>query len=91
MNIFAFLRLLFFGEPYPKSHQTKSGNIKTKINMNKLVENIKEETQYFLQEIYKFDNGNKAAGLRARKSSLKLEKLYKEFRKRSVHETPNND
>lgn len=30
------------------------------------------------------ENGNKAAGIRARKASLALEKLMKEFRKVSV-------
>ena len=30
------------------------------------------------------ENGNKAAGTRARKSSLELEKLLKEFRKASL-------
>lgn len=29
-------------------------------------------------------NGNKAAGVRARKATLALEKLFKEFRKESV-------
>ena len=31
-----------------------------------------------------FQNGNKAAGTRARKASLELEKLMKEFRKASL-------
>lgn len=30
------------------------------------------------------ENGNKAAGTRARKASLELEKLMKEFRKTSI-------
>ena len=30
------------------------------------------------------ENGNKAAGMRARKASLNLEKLLKEFRKASL-------
>ena len=30
------------------------------------------------------ENGNKAAGTRARKASLELEKLMKEFRKASI-------
>ena len=30
------------------------------------------------------ENGNKAAGTRARKASLELEKLLKEFRKSSI-------
>lgn len=32
-------------------------------------------------------NGNKAAGMRARKISLELEKAMKEFRKFSIEET----
>lgn len=33
------------------------------------------------------ENGNKAAGTRARKSSLEIEKLMKEFRKVSLEES----
>lgn len=33
------------------------------------------------------DKGNKAAGMRARKASLEIEKLMKEFRKISLEET----
>lgn len=33
------------------------------------------------------ENGNKAAGTRARKSSLAIEKLLKEFRKASIEES----
>lgn len=32
------------------------------------------------------ENGNKAAGVRARKASLSIEKLLKEFRKVSIEE-----
>lgn len=59
---------------------------------NKLTKTIKEliekiETAY---TAFKTDgeaqteNGNKAAGIRARKASLEIEKLMKEFRKTSI-------
>lgn len=50
--------------------------LKTKIEeaMKTFAENMKENVE----------KGNKAAGLRARKASLELEKLFKEYRKVSV-------
>lgn len=48
------------------------------------------EKAHALHEAFKKDaeaqiaNGNKAAGARARKASLELEKLMKEFRKKSI-------
>ena len=40
----------------------------------------------FNLEAWKYlDKGNKAAGARARKATLKLEKLYKAFRKATVN------
>ncbi|MBS7320559.1 MAG: histone H1 [Myroides sp.] len=53
--------------------------------MNELIEKINAsfealKTDAALQQ----ENGNKAAGTRARKSSLELEKLLKEFRKASL-------
>ena len=42
--------------------------------MKELVEKINAQVE----------NGNKAAGTRARKASLELEKLLKEFRKASI-------
>ena len=36
------------------------------------------------ENIEKFKKGNKAAGQRARKNTLTLDKLYKEFRAKSV-------
>ena len=33
---------------------------------------------------HRFENGNKAAGTRARKASLEIEKAMKEFRKASL-------
>ena len=36
------------------------------------------------------ENGNKAAGTRARKASLEIEKTMKEFRKASLEDSKNN-
>lgn len=56
--------------------------------MVELIRNIAETTASFMADLEKYaKQGNKAAGQRARKASLELEKLYKEFRKRSVHES----
>ena len=56
--------------------------------MVKLIKNIADTNASFMADLEKFaKQGNKTAGLRARKTSLELEKLYKEFRKRSVHES----
>lgn len=52
--------------------------------MNELVEKINAQLDVFRAEADKCVKGNKAAGVRARKSSLELEKLLKEFRKASV-------
>lgn len=71
-----------------KPHQTESGNPKPKIKMTELIKKIAEENDRMVVDLNKYASGNKAAGLRARKSTLALEKLYKEFRKRSVHESP---
>ncbi len=53
--------------------------------MQELVNKINEQISVF-QENAKLqaENNNKAAGGRARKSSLELEKLLKEFRKVSI-------
>jgi hypothetical protein len=56
--------------------------------MKKLVENIQSTFESFQTEANaQLESGNKAAGTRARKSSLELEKLLKEFRKVSVAES----
>lgn len=52
--------------------------------MSDLAKAIKLKTITFLNELEKNLNGNKAAGVRARKASLGLEKLMKEYRKQSV-------
>ncbi len=56
--------------------------------MKKLVDNIQTTFETFQTEANaQLESGNKSAGTRARKSSLELEKLLKEFRKVSVAES----
>lgn len=53
--------------------------------MKDLLERLKVEFTAFEKEATsQEENNNKAAGTRARKSSLALEKLLKEFRKKSI-------
>ena len=53
--------------------------------MKELVDKINAETASFSTNAKaQVENGNKAAGTRARKASLNLEKLLKEFRKASI-------
>ena len=53
--------------------------------MKNLVEQIVTVFQDFEKEAKAHvENGNKAAGTRARKASLELEKLMKQFRKDSI-------
>lgn len=53
--------------------------------MNELVAKINEVYAAFAKDAAaQVEKGNKAAGTRARKSSLELEKLMKQFRKESV-------
>ena len=54
---------------------------KKKKKINAEFENFKTEAELHIEK------GNKAAGTRARKSTLDLEKLLKEFRKVSVEES----
>ena len=55
--------------------------------MNELIEKIKEAYTAMIEDAaLQVEKGNKAAGIRARKSSLELEKLLKEFRKASLEE-----
>ena len=54
---------------------------------NELVAKIKElSNAFFIDAELQTEKGNKAAGTRARKASLELEKLLKEFRKASLEE-----
>jgi hypothetical protein len=56
--------------------------------MKDLFEKINTEIETFKTEAeLHIEKGNKAAGTRARKSTLDLEKLLKEFRKVSVEES----
>jgi hypothetical protein len=53
--------------------------------MNGLIEKINESIETFKADAeLQATKGNKAAGTRARKTSLELEKLLKEFRKASL-------
>lgn len=55
--------------------------------MNELIARIKEVSDALLVDATaQAEKGNKAAGIRARKASLDLEKLLKEFRKASLED-----
>lgn len=56
--------------------------------MEELLKQINQEFDAFKADAkLQADNGNKAAGTRARKGTLVLEKLLKEFRKVSLEES----
>ncbi|MGO2359408.1 histone H1 [Mesonia sp.] len=56
--------------------------------MKELLENMQNTFESFESDAkVQLESGNKAAGTRARKSSLALEKLLKEFRKVSIAES----
>ena len=56
--------------------------------MNELIAKIKELAEALLGDAAaQAEKGNKAAGTRARKASLELEKALKEFRKVSLEES----
>ena len=56
--------------------------------MNELIEKIKEMSEALLVDAAaQAEKGNKAAGPRARKVSLDLEKVLKEFRKASLEQS----
>ena len=53
--------------------------------MKELVDQIKAEYEVFAKNAEaQVEKGNKAAGARARKASLAIEKMMKEFRKASI-------
>ncbi|MDR2805310.1 MAG: histone H1 [Dysgonamonadaceae bacterium] len=53
--------------------------------MKSLVENLKQHFASFEKDaVAHVENGNKAAGTRARKTSLAIEKSLKDFRKKSI-------
>ena len=49
-----------------------------------MVTKIKELSEAFVKDAMKAQRGNKAAGVRSRKTSLELDKLSKEYRKVSL-------
>lgn len=56
--------------------------------MKQLVENLNQLfTDFSKDAVSQVENGNKAAGTRARKASLAIEKALKEFRKASIAAT----
>ncbi|WP_108821097.1 histone H1 [Dysgonomonas sp. Marseille-P4361] len=58
--------------------------------MKELVEKLKENFEAFAKDATaQIENGNKAAGTRARKASLEIEKALKEFRKKSIEASKN--
>lgn len=53
--------------------------------MENLLKEIQEKLDAFVKDAEaQVEKGNKAAGTRARKTSLELTKLFKEFRKQSL-------
>ena len=65
--------------------QTANYKLNTFQKMEELVNKIKVEFESLASDAnLQIEKSNKAAGTRARKSSLELEKLLKEFRKASL-------
>ena len=59
--------------------------IKSQNKMKNLVETLTQQFEEFAKDaVLQVENGNKAAGTRARKASLAIEKALKEFRKVSI-------
>ena len=53
--------------------------------MENLLKEIQEKLDAFVKDAEaQVEKGNKAAGTRARKTSLELTKLFQEFRKQSI-------
>lgn len=52
--------------------------------MEELIKSINEKIDVLMTNLDANAKGNKAAGQRARKASLELEKLFKQYRKESV-------
>ncbi|REG94749.1 hypothetical protein C8P67_11240 [Flavobacterium aquicola] len=85
MNRMSFSNKLFAYVYYSSIFVSKNLN---KIIMKDLVAKINAEIETFKTESESLvEKGVKAAGARARKSSLEIEKLLKEFRKVSVEES----
>lgn len=55
------------------------------MDMREFIEQLEQKTTDFLRDArFQLDKGNKAAGLRARRTSLEMEPLLKQFRKMSL-------
>ena len=55
------------------------------MDMRELIEQLEQRTaDLFRDALSQLDKGNKAAGLRARRTSLEVEPLLKQFRKMSL-------
>jgi hypothetical protein len=77
--------MIIFAENIPTVHVQLIINLKKLKKMEALVNKIKAEFDAFAKDAeLQVEKGNKAAGTRARKGSLDLEKLLKEFRKASL-------
>lgn len=61
-----------------------NGNVDNKQLMSDLVNAFVERVEEFKKDSEKSIKGNKAAGIRARKLSLEIEKRMKEYRKLSL-------
>ena len=71
-----------------KHKQRNNINPKKLSIMNELIAKIKEMSDALLVDAAaQAEKGNKAAGTRARKASLELEKVLKEFRKVSLEDS----
>lgn len=69
----------------PKASKTKKVSTPKQIRpMKEIVNDIKSVIADLTADLDKSANGNKRAGVRARKASVKLEKLMKEYRKASL-------
>lgn len=55
--------------------------------MQELISKINELTATLSKELNANLNGNKTAGTRARKITVELTKLYKDYRKQSIEES----
>ena len=64
----------------------KINSKKKQVDMKETIAKINEVMAVLQAELAKAAEGNKAAAARARKATLELEKLGKEFRKQSIAE-----
>lgn len=70
--------------PKPKPQPTQIQTTKPKRTMQEIVEQICKDMGELVVHLGKSAEGNKAAGARARKATLQLEKLFKDYRKASI-------